>query len=769
MIDPLVAATERWPGSIALADAGRRWTWLDVLASANDIADRLDVQARGRVALLAMDTGDTVLAVHAVRLAGAVLVPLQRRLTFAEMQPLVMRSSATRLIHDDAHADIAGELAHALPALRPVPLRPGRAPAGPTTVRPLDEGAIGALVFTSGTTGTPRGALLTHANLLASANAWNGFLDARPDDHWLAALPLSHVAGLGLILRSVCSGARLTVHDRFDPGAVCAALAGTADLGVSHLSLVPVQLARLLEAGQVTAPRLRALLLGGAPIPATLVEQASAAGLPVVPTYGLTEAASGVTASLPADAASHPRTAGVPLPGMRLRVVADDGSLVGPGVAGDIEITGPSVFQGYDGDPAATLTAIRDGWLHTGDIGSLDAGGRLTVVDRHDDLVISGGENVSPAEVEAVLVAHPGVVDAAVVGRPDPILGCGAGRCRGPCAGHDAGSAALVSFARERLAGFKVPRAIEMVPAIPRTASGKIIRREVARMLESMAVDHAIDRPDGARVHVRRRGRGPTLMLLHATLSNAAELEPLSMALADRWTVLAVDRRSAGASLMPPGDEPGPVDVQVHVDDLVAVLDATTPDRTALVVGHSYGGCVGLELAARRPDRVAGAWLFEPPYLPVLPDASEDEAAALGERITAIARDAGLRAAALAFLESVNGPDVLRRLPSVAVARFEREGRSAVADSALLGFRPDGLHDVVAPVAIGLGGRSRGPYAQVAEGLAQRIASCSTERFPTLGHGGPVSQPGMVADAINAFAQRAGLAGPSAPPAGGIP
>ena len=157
------------------------------------------------------------------------------------------------------------------------------------------------------------------------------------------------------------------------------------------------------------------------------------------------------------------------------------------------------------------------------------------------------------------------------------------------------------------------------------------------------------------------------------------------------WTVLAVDRRSAGASSMPPDDQPGPVDVQVHVDDIIAVLDAMAPGPAALVVGHSYGGCVGLELAARRPDRVAGAWLFEPPYLSIRPDASAGGAAALGGRITAIARDVGLGAAALAFLETVNGRDVLDRLPPGAVARFEREGRGAVADSALLGFRPDGL------------------------------------------------------------------------------
>jgi O-succinylbenzoic acid--CoA ligase len=769
MKDPLAIASDRWSDSIALVDVSRRWTWSELLADANDLTRHIDVQAGERVALLTRDSGDAVVAIHAARIAGAVLVPLQRRLTLAELQPLVTRSGAIRLVHDDTHREIARDLARAVPSLLPVPLGQGRVSATPAGGRAPDEAAVGALVFTSGTTGLPRGALLTHANLLASAHAWNSFLDARQDDHWLAALPLSHVAGLGLVLRSVCSGARLTVLDRFDTDAVRAALAGSADLGISHVSLVPVQLARLLAGGPIAASRLRGLLLGGAPIPVALVERALAAGLPVVPTYGLTEAASGVTALRAGEAASRPGSAGEPLPGMRVRVVANGGSEAAPGEVGDILVAGPMVFVGYDGEPTATDLALRDGWLHTGDVGALDVQGCLTVLDRRDDLVISGGENISPVEVEDVLALHPDVGDAAVVGRPDPTWGSVPVAAVVPRPGATPDAEAIVSFARERLAGFKVPRSIEVVPAIPRTASGKIIRRELSRTMVSMAVDGWIDRPDGARIHVRRRGGGPTLVLLHATLSNAQELDPLSMALAERCTVLAIDRRSAGASSMPPDDVLGPVDVQVHIDDIVTVLDALAPGRKVLVVGHSYGGCVGLELATRCPDRVAGAWLFEPPYLSVLPDASEAGAATLGDRISGIARDAGPGAAALAFLETVNGPDVLRRLPPEAVARFEREGRGAVADSALLGFRPGELGGVTAPVIVGLGGRSRGPYGQVADGLTQRIASCTVERFPTLGHGGPISRPLLVADAIHAFAQRVGLAGSPALTLGGTP
>ena len=254
----------------------------------------------GRVALLARDTADSVIAIHAVRLAGKTLVPLHRRLTLAELAPMVRRAGVTRLVHDAGHGRLAQDVARAIPGLDVDSICPSspcyrqRYPG-----RSTDLGAIGACMFTSGTSGEPRAALLTHANLLASADAWNSFLDAGSTDHWLAALPLSHVAGLGVVLRSTRSGARLTVHDRFDPTAIRRAL---AEAGVTFVSLVPTQLHRLLDEGPVVAPGLRALLLGGAPIPVALVRRAVEAGLPVVPTYGLTEAASGVTAS-PADEA----------------------------------------------------------------------------------------------------------------------------------------------------------------------------------------------------------------------------------------------------------------------------------------------------------------------------------------------------------------------------------------------------------------------------------------------------------------------------------
>ena len=752
MIDPLVSAAGRRPGSVALVDASRRWSWSQLLAATNDLALRLRGCAGQRVALLSLDTGAAVVAIHAVRRAGATLVPVHRRLTAAEAGPLLARSGTTWLIHDAVHAALAAALLDRDPGLRLRSIDGSGGDSGLTDgsspgadAPDLDETVDGALVFTSGTTGTPRGVRLTHGNLLSSARSWNTFLGAREDDHWLATLPLSHVAGLGVVLRSMVAGARLTVHDRFDPSSVRAAI---ADDGVTHLSLVPTQLERVLDLGPVVGPRLRAILLGGAPTSPDLVRRALAAGLPVVTTYGMTEAASGVTAQPPSESADHPASSGRALPGMRIRVVRDDGSEAPAGIGGDIEVSGPSVFRGYDDDPDATTEVLRDGWFSTGDLGMLDPVGRLTVTGRRDELIISGGENVAPAEVEGVLLSHPDIEDAAVVGRADarwgtvPIAAIVLRPGRGPVAAED-----VRSFCRARLAGYKVPVSIEQVGAIPRTASGKIIRRDVTRLLASYASDLFVGRPDGARIHVRRHGFGPVVVLLHATLSNARELDPLALELSVARTVLAIDRRSSGDSTMPADDVLGPIDAQVHIDDIRAVLQELAPGERVDVVGHSYGGCVGLELAARHPDLVEGAFLFEPPYLSVLPDSAAD-AARLGARIAEIARHDGLGAAALAFLEAVNGPGIIRRLPPTTLEQYQREGRAAVADAALAGFDPAGLQDIRAHVVVGLGGRSRGPYEAVAAALGQRIDRFATHPFPTLGHGGPIGQPGVVAPVI---------------------
>ncbi len=246
---------------------------------------------------------------------------------------------------------------------------------------------------------------------------------------------------------------------------------------------MPTVLTRLLDLGGDVRPpsTLRAVPLGGGAIPAGLVRRAIEAGWPVVPTYGLSEAGSGVTASPTDEAAIHPDTAGRPLPGIGLRIAGPDAEGIG-----EIQVGGPSLFSGYLGDPLATAAAWSDdGWLRTGDLGRLDADGRLVVADRRTDRIVRGGENISPTDVEAVLLDHPAIADAAVVARADPAYG------QVPVAvivlrqGHaDPGDEALSTLCRERLARFKVPVAFIRLDAIPRTAAGKPRRAELRAILD---------------------------------------------------------------------------------------------------------------------------------------------------------------------------------------------------------------------------------------------------------------------------------------------
>jgi O-succinylbenzoic acid--CoA ligase len=250
---------------------------------------------------------------------------------------------------------------------------------------------------------------------------------------------------------------------------------------------VPTVLARLLDAaaGAPAPATLRAVPLGGGIIPPDLVTRAIAAGWPVVPTYGLSEAGSGVTASPTAEAVHNPASAGRPLPGVEVRIAEPDDDGVG-----EIQVASPACFSAYLGDPAATRAAFTDDhWLRTGDLGRLDESGRLRVVDRRTDRIVRGGENVSPSEVEAVLLEHPAISDAAVVARRDAEFGqvAIAAVVLKPEVHGGAGAPTdddLTRFCRDRLAAFKVPAEFIRVDALPRTASGKLRRAELRASLE---------------------------------------------------------------------------------------------------------------------------------------------------------------------------------------------------------------------------------------------------------------------------------------------
>jgi O-succinylbenzoic acid--CoA ligase len=427
-----------------------------------------------RVALIAGNAVETVVAIHALLDLGATLVPIHPRLTPAEADALladaspalVLREADLRLLSlsppPTPHLSPAPHLSP-IPYLAPAPhLSPAPSPAAPL-----------AIVYTSGTTGRAKGAVLSRRAFLAAAAASAQNLGWTEHDRWLCAMPLCHVGGLSILTRCLLARRAVILEPRFDPDAV---LASVTRERATLLSVVPTMLQALLErdAGNALAG-LRALLLGGAGAPFALLEECGRRGVPALTTYGLTEACSQVSVQRPSSPYRPARGAGVPLPGVEIRIVdGDDGGV------GRIQVRGPTLMDGYFRGPQRPLDAGVDaaGWFDTGDLGELDAGGALHVHARRSDLIVTGGENVYPLEIEQRLETIPGVRRALVFGVPDARWGhlVAAALELAPGAALEP----LAAEAAARMAPHKRPRLVCAVDALPLTGSGKLERARAA-------------------------------------------------------------------------------------------------------------------------------------------------------------------------------------------------------------------------------------------------------------------------------------------------
>jgi O-succinylbenzoic acid--CoA ligase len=425
------------PDRIALVADGAETGYAELEAEATWVARRLAAYGvrRGGTAAMTMRPGrEQVVLIHALMKLGAVLLPLsprlpeeERRAVLAAEEPAIDLSDATaQLTQTEADLPLLGE-------------------------HDMDE--VHCRILTSGSSRAPRAVPLTYGNHLFSAvgSAFN--IGVQPEDRWLCCLPLSHVSGLSIVMRSVIYGTGMVLQDGFDVDAMADSLERDR---VTLLSVVSTMLVRLLDAGiDLSGPR--AILVGGGPVPPDALEEALGRGATVVQTYGLTEACSQVTTLAPGDARRKLGSAGRPLLTTHLRIQD-----------GEILVQGPTV---------APDCADAEGWLHTGDIGRIDDEGFLFVEDRIDDMIVSGGENVVPAEVEGVLLRHPAVADAAVVGREDPEWQQAVTAVVVLRGGSEASADELRRHCAETLASFKVPKRIELASALPRTPSGKLMRR----------------------------------------------------------------------------------------------------------------------------------------------------------------------------------------------------------------------------------------------------------------------------------------------------
>jgi O-succinylbenzoic acid--CoA ligase len=441
LVEPWLARAARsQPQRLAIEAPDLSLTYEQLQLAAIDAQEALirrGVASGDQVAIALPAGADFAVALHACLRCGAVAVPVDLRLGAGERDAVTLGA-----------ATVVDE-----------PLVAAESPSGvaASAGREHDLEAPAVVIHSSGTSGAPKPVTLSYGNWLWSALGSATALGVDPDERWLCALPLAHVGGLSILIRSAIYGTTAIVHERFETEAALEAI--VAPPGVTLVSLVPTTLARLLDAGLERPPALRCALIGGAPVPAELLERARRAGVSVSQTYGLTEACSQVTTEPLAEAGSG-RDAGPPLFCTRVRVAND----------GEILVRGPTVAAG---------ALAADGWLHTGDAGEL-LDGRLRVTGRKADTIVTGGENVAPAEVEAALAEHDAVAEAAVIGRPDPEWGEAVCAIVVPRDGARIDAEDLRRHCAARLASFKIPKTFELRDApLPRTRSGKLLRREL--------------------------------------------------------------------------------------------------------------------------------------------------------------------------------------------------------------------------------------------------------------------------------------------------
>jgi len=460
-IAELVAgAAARWGGRVFVTDeAGRAWSFAETAERARAAAGALAARGVGagdRVALMAHNSAEFVAAWLGAVLAGAAVVPISTVSAPPEVAARVAQARC-KLVVDDA---LASEL------VRGAPLPSLPAIAGD---------AVAQILFTSGTTGVAKAAAVSHASLVAHTRNVARTVGLGADDVVLGALPLAHSFGCRMVmLLALATGARIVLMPRFEAARALALLDAE---GVTFWPAVPTMLAAVCGAHeQSDGPAPRALvwvLSAGAPLADALCRRAEARlGCEVRQGYGLTEASFSTIDAPPAPRAIG--SVGRPVAGVEVRIAAD----------GEVEVRGPHRMLGYVDDEAATAQVVDgDGWLRTGDVGRLDGDGRLWIVDRKKDLIIRGGNNVYPSEVEAALAAHPDVADVAVVGRPDDYFGEEVVAVVVARRGHTADADALTAFARARIAATKVPREFAFVDALPLGPSGKVHKRELRARL----------------------------------------------------------------------------------------------------------------------------------------------------------------------------------------------------------------------------------------------------------------------------------------------
>jgi long-chain acyl-CoA synthetase len=487
---------------VAIHFEGQKITYGDLDRRTNQVANALiaaGIRPQARVAVLAKNAPAFFELWFGATKANAVLVPVNFRLAPPEIAFVVNDAQAELFFVGADFYPAVEKIAHELGSVRKIIALDGKHSRWPDYADwsgqgsaadpslPIRGSDCAVQMYTSGTTGHPKGAQLSHANLLTLLpSALRQFGSWHAGDVSLVCMPLFHIGGSGWALVGLYAGATNVLAREFDPPEILRLL---AEFGVSKAFFVPAMILFLLQApacARTDFSALELIVYGASPAPIELLRKAlEMFGCGFAQVYGLTETTGAITYLPPEDHGGHAverlKSCGKPMAGVEIRILDAAGRELAPGEVGEVVTRTPQIMLGYWNLKDATKAAIRDGWFYTGDAGYLDRDGYLYIYDRVKDMIISGGENIYPAEVENALFGHPAIADVAVIGVPDAKWGEAVKAVVVKKPGAEVSVEDLIAFARERIAGFKVPRSVDFVDVLPRNPSGKILKRELRK------------------------------------------------------------------------------------------------------------------------------------------------------------------------------------------------------------------------------------------------------------------------------------------------
>jgi long-chain acyl-CoA synthetase len=492
-----------FPKKEAVVCGSTRCTFDEVAGRVNRVSTglaRIGLVKGDRVAILALNCHRFLELYYGVPQLGAVVVPLNFRVPPSELKYVIQHSGARALLVDQAFRPVIDQLRSELPGVHQfIHLGDSFAEGYASYEQVLDNGSarfegpdpgeddLVGLFYTSGTTGEPKGVMLSHRNIVSNVDNSARVYQPRPDDIYLHAAPTFHLADAATVFSNTTHGIKQVFIPRFEPKALLEAVSVER---VTLLLLVPTMLNFVLQEpdlGQYDLSSVRQITYGASPIAPELLRRAiRTLKCRFFQGYGLTEASPLLTVLKPEEHSLTPggsarlASCGKPVPGVDTRIVDDNGADIRPGEIGEVIARGPNIMVGYWRRPEDTAAAVRDGWLYTGDLATVDNEGYIYLVDRKKDMIVTGGENVFSTEVEAALYEHPAVKEAAVIGIPDPDWGEAVHACIALVDGKEATVAELVDFCRARLANYKLPRSIEFFDReLPKGGSGKILKKDL--------------------------------------------------------------------------------------------------------------------------------------------------------------------------------------------------------------------------------------------------------------------------------------------------